>query len=240
MSSPRGTRMLSRRAKTALGLLIGAVAIGSVAGSTLASVMAQPSSEGTPEDIGAFFAPAYGVVRPARFHALKSRSEAEAAAIKVFLEHNGYPSGMGIDENLVVKSAQGLFSGAKGGFSKDGTWDIHNRNIWVVVLYDVPVTVPCGPRAESCEGQPPPSFAVAIDADTGEVLSTELLGNGHPSARWTPIIRRMQEARAAPTPSPYETGIMPTLPCTTSSGTAGHGLVKEGGPTPTPVPACPP
>ncbi|MCI0438191.1 MAG: hypothetical protein L0177_03565 [Chloroflexi bacterium] len=201
------------RIKRSVGLLIGVLIIAVVAatGATLTAVRAQSPSDKTPEEIGAFFADAYGVVRPARFQSSKSRSEAETAAVNIFLEHFGYPGGMGIEENLDIESAQGLFSGAMGGYSKDGTWDIHNREVWVVVLHDLPpVPVPCGPTPESCQGQPAPSLSVAVDAETGEVLSTELVGNGPTNPKWRPIIQRIREAKepsstpgAVPTPAPY-------------------------------------
>jgi hypothetical protein len=168
-------------------------------------------------------------------------AEAEAAAVNIFLEHMGYPGGMGIEENLEIESTQGLVSGAKGGFSRDGSWGIHNKEVWVVVLHDLPVGLPCGPRPGSCEGQPAPGFSVAVDAETGEVLSTELYGNGPTNPKWRPIMQCIRESRdppseptAVPTPSPYETGRVecPQTPPNTGSSEVG----PEGFPTPTPVP----
>lgn len=207
------------RTRKSLGLLAGLFVAAIITGSILARAQSLP--EKTPEDIGAVFASEYGTVQAAEFQSSRSKSEVETAAVDIFLEYFGYPSGMGIEENLEIKATQGLFSGAKGGFSKDGMWDIHNREVWVVVLHDLPpLPIPCGPTPVSCVGQPAPRVSVAVDAETGEILSTELAGNGQSTnPKWIPIMQRIREAResspipaAVPTPSPYQTCEIPTPP----------------------------
>ncbi len=134
----------------------------------------------TPEEIGAKFAENYGSVRDAEFDPLIPRRQAELAAVKHFME--GFNL-RGVEPGLDVRSTTALFSGVPGGF---GQWTIQDRQVWIVAIHDLPFSIPCGPampKGTPC-ASPPGRFSVAVDADTGEVLSAELSGAGPKSAKW--------------------------------------------------------
>lgn len=187
-----------QRKKIIIGV-IASVVITSTA--TIGVVLAERVGRGyqTPEEIGAYFH--FGNVGPKSFVPGITRSEAEAAAVQRFLTGFDLPPGIGIEEGVLRAATTGEFSGAKGGY---GAWNVYDRDVWVVVLSDLPISLPCGPGL--CKGMAPPRFSVAIDATTGEVLTSETAGGGPLSSKWDAVVATAEAGRLVdptpPTPTP--------------------------------------
>ena len=108
---------------------------------------------------------------------------------------------------------------------------MQDREVWVVVIDDLPISLPCGPRRPSGVPCPyhHPRFNVAIDAATGEVLTTELTGAGPRSDKWSNLGNPYDDANG-PIPTPVPDQPVP------DDGPRGPNNNEPGGPTPTPEP----
>lgn len=183
--------------------MVGGIASVSVAlAIAVGVVLAGGNGYKSPKEIGAYFLDSFGRVEPKEFVADLSQDAAETAAVNAFLAGFGLPDDPGFEKGILKASTTGVFSGARGGF---GEWNIANRDVWVVVLTDLPISLSCGPDKPSCAGVSRPTFSLAIDATTGEVLSTEMTGGGSRRAKWDPIIERIKATRVADPTRPTAT-----------------------------------
>ena len=135
----------------------------------------------SPASIGAYFVLDYASIQAADFESSVPEQTAGDAALDFFRDGFDIPRGVGLQEGVVIRSTTARFSGAKHG---SGEWTIADRPVWIVVLDEIPVSLPCGPpRAGGCPVHSP-RFNVAIDAETGEILTSELTGAGPSRPKW--------------------------------------------------------
>lgn len=185
-----------------------------------ADTVQSADSPATLKEIGAYFVPDYSKVVPAPINSEISREEAHESALTYFLEGWDIPPGVGVEEKVTFKDTTGLFSGSASSNRDMHEWDIFDRDVWIVVLHDIPVSIPCGrglteagttPRPTPRPPCSPPRMSFAIDARTGEVLTSELLGGG--STTWSneehdamkTAIAAKRRSPLAPTPTPTPT-----------------------------------
>ena len=146
-----------------------------------------------------------------------TREQAQQAALQKLLQNWGLPSGRGIEENITVQSTTVSFSGTRYGH---GPRTVTDRNAWVVVFKDPPISLPCGGAPLSgqdttpesnCSSDNSPQYHVAIDAESGKVISSELSGAGPMPQKWHAI--------AAANPPPANQPTRPPKPTPTAAPT---------------------
>jgi hypothetical protein len=219
-----GVDIAMKRWAFPLGVVTGAMAIVLV-GMTWAGVFgAEPSSDaGAPNsarptlaEVGAQFPEFSGLsVRDDNtFEPSVPRSEAEAIAVAYVMDGFGVPRGAGLEGLFEVRSTTGLYTGGSKpnrqpkDLARKETWPIQNRQVWAVVVYDLPVAIPFGkPGMTYSESEIPRArMNVAVDANTGEILGTALTGAGGPSPKWELVIMGANQDRPiiplTPTPTP--------------------------------------
>ena len=165
------------------------------------ATLALADDRASPEDIGAYFIEDYASIRAADFEPSVSEQTARDAALDFYREGSGNPRGYRLEEGVVIRSTTAVFSGAKHG---SGEWIIADRPVWIVVLDEIPVSLPCGPpRPEVCTVHGP-RFNVAVDAETGEILTSELTGGGAKHPKWRNLRNNTQlpDPVNPPTPTP--------------------------------------
>ena len=156
-------------------------------------------------ETGAEFASDFGDARDADFNATILKQDAKATAVAEFMRGFDLPEGRGIQEKIDARAVKAVFSGSSNGFSRE--WDIIDREVWVVSLWDLPISIPCGGSiAGGCQGDfQPPHFTVAIDAQTGQIVGADLSGVGKLSSTWDDVdLRRSSDsepAESTPVPS---------------------------------------
>lgn len=162
------------------------------------------------KEIGAQFAKSRGEVTPAVIDPKITREQAHQIALTYFLDGLDLPDGYGVEEKVTIKDTTALFSGTASNKGTVGEWEISNREVWVVVLHDIPVSLPCGGMgSESCE-KDPPHLSLAIDASTGEVIRGQLLGAGPSTWSFEELaalrdVVGSEPSRVPPTPTPTPT-----------------------------------
>ena len=141
-----------------------------------------------------------------------TKQQAKDTAVDEFLSDFGMPKGKGVETNVALKATTASFSGSRHDY---GPKTINNRPVWIVVVEDIPVSLPCGLHAYDPDSDDPPpcprntpKYHVAIDAETGAILSTALTGSGGMSERWYTILAD-QVDNPQPTPATTPT---PTRP----------------------------
>ena len=183
------------RNKRLVAVVISMVMLGTIAFlATLALADDRPS----PASIGAYFVPDYASIQPAEFNPSVSEQIARDAAFEFFMDGFDLPRGVGVKEGIVTRSTTGSFSGAKRG---SGDWTIYDRPVWVVVLDEVPISLPCGPHGGNCP-EHRPQYNVVIDAETGEILSSQMTGAGSRHPKWANIQLAGPGDPPEPTPAP--------------------------------------
>ena len=128
-------------------------------------------------DIGAHFDPNYVHITYSSFAPVKSESEAVTTAVKWLTAGFHVPT-----DNLTVDTTVGLFSGhlARTDSNPDDRV-VSNVPAWIVVIKDLPISLPIGPAP--VQGSPVATtnvaaeYNVAVDATTGALLDAILTGN---------------------------------------------------------------
>ena len=175
--------------------LLGVLVVGIIVGSTLFLTVAPgegpPITPVTPEEIGAFFL--NSSMRPIAIKPKIAEEQAREIALQQFMGGFDVPLHLKsvIKGGVVIKSTSVSFSGSRHG---QDPWTIHDRPAWIVVLHDIPASLPCGvhigPRPDNwCQGVTP-KYHVAIDSETGEILSTELTGGGPRNEKWSALLNQ--------------------------------------------------
>ena len=176
-------------------------------------------SSTTPLDIGAVLTSGMHLWPTQLQTSSISQSAAKTIAIRDFLQSDGYPPGIGVEQKVNVRLTaavySGPFTGSYGDEQSPGEL-VQNRYVWVAVLTNIPVWLGCGDwtasvcRTVTAGGQNPypPKMTTIIDAQTGNILNGTLSGVGDPGPSWKPIIataKAINEANAThvtPTPVP--------------------------------------
>ena len=156
-------------------------------------------------ETGAEFAPNFGDARDANFNATIAKQDAEGTAVAEFMRGFDLPEGRGIEERIDTRTVTAIFSGSSSGFSRE--WDIIDREVWVISLWDLPISIHCGGSvAGECRDDfQPPHFTLAIDAHTGQIVGADLSGVGRISSTWDDVdLQRLPDsefAESTPVPS---------------------------------------
>ena len=163
----------------------------------------------TPEEIGVHFSKSDMIV--VSINPTVSREQAEETALQKLLDNWNLPSGRGIEENITMKSTTVAFSGTRYGH---GPRTIDGVEAWVVVMLDPPISLPCGgvplkgqdePPEDFCSNGRHPRYQVAIDAETGKVISSQLTGTGPMPDKWRAIAEANPPPADQPPPTPKPT-----------------------------------
>ena len=156
-------------------------------------------------ETGAEFAADFGDARDADFNATIAKQDAKETAVAEFMSGFDLPEGRGIEQKIDIRAVKAIFSGSSDGFSRN--WDIIDREVWVVSLWDLPISIPCGGSvAGGCQGDfKPPHFTLAIDAHMGQIVGADLSGVGSISSTWDDVdLQRSPDselAESTPVPS---------------------------------------
>jgi len=178
----------------------------------LAVSMASARAGGTSEAVyrslaetGADFAPAFGEARDATFTPALAKERAVEIAADEFMRGFDLPAGRGIESRIDARAVTAIFSGSSDSFSR--TWDVVEREVWVVSLWDLPIRIPCGGTiAGGCpDSVDPPHFTLAVDARTGEIVGFEMAGAGGMSSTWDRVDLRPASVAPPVTPTPFPT-----------------------------------
>ena len=155
-------------------------------------------------ETGAEFAADFGDARDADFNATIAKQDAKETAVAEFMSGFDLPEGREIEQKIDIRAVKAIFSGSSDGFSRN--WDIIDREVWVVALWDLPISIPCGGSvAGGCQGDfQPPHFTLAIDAHTGQIVGADLSGVGSISSTWDDVdLQRSPDSELAEsTPDP--------------------------------------
>ncbi len=172
----------------------------------------------TPEEIGAYFL--NSEMSPLDIDPAISKQQAEEIALDELMTGWDMPRGRGIEENVIIKSTTASFSGSRHG---NEPRTVHGRPAWILAIHDLPVSLPCGIRARlsdagddhhGCDTHSP-RYHVAIDAETGQILSTDLTGGGEMPEKWYEIFKQNPPPEDQPTRPPTPTPTPPPPPTPT-------------------------
>ncbi len=165
----------------------------------------------SPDAIGVRFTESE--MTPVSINPTVSRADAEATALRYLMDGFEIPSGRGVEENITMDSTTVAFSGTRYGY---GDRTVNGKNVWAIIISDPPIYIPCG--GVPMDGGPTPQencaaaiaaggprVSVAIDVETGEVVSSQLSGAGPPAAKWRAIAEANPPPADAPTPTPRPT-----------------------------------
>ncbi|MEX0761154.1 MAG: hypothetical protein WD208_08175 [Dehalococcoidia bacterium] len=198
--------MRKRHTLLVIGLLsaLAAVSIAAITVSPLGDDKRSNQAAGdmpAPSEIGASFHGGGGqAVRPGAFEPGITREEAEASALEYFLDGFGLPPRQDIIDLLDVDSTLGLYTGYREESAQpddlqgQSTWPVQDREVWVVVIGNLPVSIRFGVPGHDIDPDAIPALrlSVAVDAATGEVINTELSGAGHSSPEWDEILEELR------------------------------------------------